>query len=850
MGRKSLGIGFEITAKDRATPVMARVGRSSRSLRFEFEQGVREAAAFTTRIGTLTLALGALATFGIAKAVKAFGDVQDNMITIQRFSKLTDDRIQALQKSFINIAADLPLSAKELSNVGIIIARLGITAPKDIERIALQSAQLARVSDLTEESAAAAFTRITQLMGLTFDQTNNVGSAMVELSGITLATVGDITQVAVRFAALGRQFGLSADQVLAFSAVTKNAGVESQVAGTSMSKILKQMADRTSAFANVMRISEPDFRALFDKEPATALKKFFEAFGGLNKFKITDNLRRLGLANERVVRTVVGFSAVTGKLEQALQRSAKAFEKGTRLQKAFEKANTSLNNRIRTLVGQFNTLNIQIGEGIALFLTPLLNIFIAINAVLLKLPKPLFILIGIIGSLIATGLVLAGVFLTIVGLTAAAQFGLAKLAGAFGLTAANANIFTLSLRAADLSILFFKENLKTIPAVLTAFSTAMTTQLKRFGKSFRKIFRRLTRNPELQMTRFLKRTGKGIARFTRRGLKSLNRFRKNAIPMLVAVINGFGALSKAVLISMRVMLKAMVTNPVGLVILGIGLAVASVVISLKALKKAFQTNFGGFRDIAGKDVEKMKKSFGELRKSLSTLQDSLVKIFRAMGFDIDKLSDLAKPFLKLLFGGIRRIVVQITAMADGLKGLVDGFNTLVQSEGFSKFVTLIESLLELSRTGIAGAVAKFTGTSVTEALGGTRKALGSIKPEETVPISRFNVAALGNLLGGAPGLQAGGIVTKPTFARLAEGSKPEVVLPLSDLAKMLAVQRIQNETQMAAPAQQGNAVAPNLTIPITLELDGTILAEIVREIKSEDVMRFFNAKETEERGVV
>jgi hypothetical protein len=77
-------------------------------------------------------------------------------------------------------------------------------------------------------------------------------------------------------------------------------------------------------------------------------------------------------------------------------------------------------------------------------------------------------------------------------------------------------------------------------------------------------------------------------------------------------------------------------------------------------------------------------------------------------------------------------------------------------------------------SGILESIVDAAGNAV-DAIGNVVDAIGNIP----------GAGVVGDLLGGLPGLEAGGIITQPTIAMLGEKAKEEVVLPLTDPKRTL-----------------------------------------------------------------
>ncbi len=111
----------------------------------------------------------------------------------------------------------------------------------------------------------------------------------------------------------------------------------------------------------------------------------------------------------------------------------------------------------------------------------------------------------------------------------------------------------------------------------------------------------------------------------------------------------------------------------------------------------------------------------------------------------------------------------------------------------------------------------------------------------------------------APALAKGGILTRPTFAHVAE-KEPEAVIPLSKLARLMgaggemgssrkAFGEIQTAQQPETHSDLPGLALPNMTIPITLMMKDKVVAEAVAEVSEEDLRDALDAPETATTGI-
>ena len=105
--------------------------------------------------------------------------------------------------------------------------------------------RLGVATDVGGEEAAKAISRIIQLSGESIDTVDRFGSALVGLGNNFKASESEILANAIVIRQATAQYKISSSEILAFAASTREAGIASDLAGTSMGMTLRAMEKAT-----------------------------------------------------------------------------------------------------------------------------------------------------------------------------------------------------------------------------------------------------------------------------------------------------------------------------------------------------------------------------------------------------------------------------------------------------------------------------------------------------------------------------------------------------------------------------------------------------------------------------
>jgi TP901 family phage tail tape measure protein len=342
-----ISVGVILMGKDQLS---GPVGQASQALGGFTQQAAAAAAEEKTALvmgaGFATM-MAAKLTGGIKQAVGASMEFESSLLTLQRVTSLSDEQVQQLGTDFRGLATDLPITAAQLANVGVIAGKLGISAAGDIKKVAISATQLSAATEFTQESAAEAMARVSSLFKLKLeDKADSIASAISEMANASTATAPEIAAMTNRMGGMAQQMGITAPQALALAATMRDAGVQVEAGGSSVMSILSAMTSRQDKFAKALGMTKGAYVELFRTDPMGAFQKLLESMQGVDPMELGEKMKSLGLSNIRTKQTVMGLSTMSGQLAENLKKSQAAFEGGEKSGKMYNDSMRSLGQQI------------------------------------------------------------------------------------------------------------------------------------------------------------------------------------------------------------------------------------------------------------------------------------------------------------------------------------------------------------------------------------------------------------------------------------------------------------------------------------------------------------------------
>ena len=257
----------------------------------------------------------------------------------------TISQMAELESGLRGLAKTLPASHSEIAGVAEAAGQLGV-AREDIVDFTKTMIDLGETTNLTADQAATDIAQISNVMGTSADDVDNLGAALVALGNDGASTEAQILDMAQRIAGAGAQIGLAESDILAIANAAASMGIEAEAGGSAVSRVFTSMAKATAqggekleAFAEVAGMSANEFAQAFERDPARAFAAFTSGLDQINKSggDVFTTLDRLKLSDVRVSQALLGMAASGDLLTDSLDLGAEAWRENTALVEEAEK---------------------------------------------------------------------------------------------------------------------------------------------------------------------------------------------------------------------------------------------------------------------------------------------------------------------------------------------------------------------------------------------------------------------------------------------------------------------------------------------------------------------------------
>jgi len=369
-------------------------------------------------------AVAATAAFGaMILLTKQAVDFESSFAGIRKTVNLTEVEFGILESKIRSLSKAIPVNVNQLNRIGEMAGQLGVAGVDNLEKFIDTVAKISVTTNLTEESAATSFARISNIMQEPLTNIDRMASSVVSLGNNFATTESEIVEFANRIAGSGKIAGLTTAEIFGIGAAFSSVGIQAEAGGTAVQKVLFDLT----------------------KEGKRGPQEFLKFVQNLSDSgtKAAQVLEELGFSDSRLQTAFLSVAGAGGILEKALTNSTKAFAENTALTEEAQKRFATFASQLVIAQNRVRDIAITIGSEM---LPVLLKVLYAIEPYVLKMAEWIeenekmvgiiaVVVMGLSGLIVALGaaaLAITSMTTVVTGLGAALAF----LSGPVGLVIA------------------------------------------------------------------------------------------------------------------------------------------------------------------------------------------------------------------------------------------------------------------------------------------------------------------------------------------------------------------------------------------------------------------------------
>jgi len=341
--------------------------------------------------------VGLSAAVGLALMAKAAVDWESEFAGVRKTVNGTAEEISGLEDNLRGMARTMPASHKEIAATAEAAGQLGV-ATENVADFTKVMVEMGETTNLTSDDAATSIAQFMNVMQTLPENVDRIGNTIVDLGNKGASTEADILSMAQRLSGVGKLIGAPESDVLGLSSAMANLGIQSELGGGAMSRVISIMhtavldgGDDLRGFAEVAGLSADEFAAKWRSAPADAIDDFLQGLGrvdasGGNAIATMADLGIKGTQNRDVMLRLAGSGDM---LSTSLDQSAQAWEQNSALSTEYGKRAETTGAQAEVALNNIRDAGIEMGDSLLPIVAAVAQGMSAVAQTTGKVPEPM-----------------------------------------------------------------------------------------------------------------------------------------------------------------------------------------------------------------------------------------------------------------------------------------------------------------------------------------------------------------------------------------------------------------------------------------------------------------------------
>lgn len=343
-----------------------------------FNNRANDASKRLTALGETATTTGKTLTTGLTLPLTAIGGAAVNSAIqfesafagVRKTVNGTEEDFAKLEQGIQDMAKTMPQSASDIAGVAEAAGQLGIQTDSILD-FTKTMIMLGDATNLSSEEAATQLARFANIVQMSQDNFDRLGSSVVALGNNLATTEAEIVAMGMRLAGAGNQIGLTEAQIMSFAGALSSVGIEAEAGGTAFSQVMIELqsavengGETLEDFANVANMTSEQFAKAFKEDAAGAIVAFISGLNDTERLgkSTLGVIESLGMTEIRLRDTLLRAAGAGDLLSQSLEIGTTAWEENNALANEAEQRYATMASRLAMLKNRLNDVAMQVGE--------------------------------------------------------------------------------------------------------------------------------------------------------------------------------------------------------------------------------------------------------------------------------------------------------------------------------------------------------------------------------------------------------------------------------------------------------------------------------------------------------
>lgn len=353
--------------------------RNSKEFGSEMDRAMGQAERASSRADQAIDKLGstagkvALVSAGaLVAAGKAAMDWESQFAGVEKTVDGTAQQLAAVEGELREMARTMPATHQEIAATAEAAGQLGV-ATEDVSAFTRVMVQMGETTNLSADQAATSIAQLMNVMRSEAGAVDNIANTIVDLGNKGASTEAEIVSMAQRVAGAGALIGASEADVLALSAAMANLGIQSELGGGAVQRVLvginTQVASggpRLEEYARIAEMSASDFAAAWREDPIAAFDALLQGLGRVQASggDVATTLKGLGIEGTQNLQVMLRLAGAGDALTTALDQSSAAWEQNSALTEEYGKRAETTGAQAQVALNNIRDAGIEAGDSL------------------------------------------------------------------------------------------------------------------------------------------------------------------------------------------------------------------------------------------------------------------------------------------------------------------------------------------------------------------------------------------------------------------------------------------------------------------------------------------------------
>lgn len=379
-------------------------------------EGIISARYAVYDLSSTYAALAGVLLGSAAYAIKTGADYESAFSNVERtlnpvFASVSEN-VDGLRNDLVNLSLQIPLTFQEISKIAQLGNQLGIQG-EAVVGFTETVAKFSAVTGVTIEETANSFGKLRNLLGVSDEFIENLGSSIALVGVNSEATEAQIISVAREISGVAGAAGLGAQEVIGLAGTLASLGLPAERSRGVLQQVFESInlavarsGEELTNFSIITGMTEESLAGLVRAgRGGEVFRQFLEGISNLDNVQVSQALDALGLAGIRTTDVIAKLSAALNLYDDDQKNALEGMLSGAELTRQYSEIVEDLNSQWVIFINGINGLVASVTGGAVPGIAALIQ---QINGVIftlrewVEIPAVRFTLlfVGVLGTLV------------------------------------------------------------------------------------------------------------------------------------------------------------------------------------------------------------------------------------------------------------------------------------------------------------------------------------------------------------------------------------------------------------------------------------------------------------------